>query len=83
MTILHIDSSINGDSSASRAISARVVEQLRGLNWGEEVIYRDLAAEPLPHLTLEAFADSSVVDEFLDADEVEDAAEVGLEMLER
>ena len=70
MTILHIDSSINGDKSASRAISARVVEQLRGLNWGEEVIHRDLAAEPLAHLTLDAFADTSVLDEFLAADTV-------------
>ena len=70
MTILHIDSSINGDNSASRAISARVVEQLKSLNWGEEVIYRDLAAEPLAHLTLDAFADTSVLDEFLAADTV-------------
>ena len=70
MTILHIDSSINGDNSASRAISARVVEQLQGMNWGEEVTYRDLATEPLAHLTLEAFADTSVLDEFLAADTV-------------
>jgi FMN-dependent NADH-azoreductase len=70
VTILHIDSSINGESSASRAISARVVEQLKGLNWGEEVIHRDLAAEPLAHLTLNAFADTSVLDEFLAADTI-------------
>ena len=70
MTILHIDSSINGENSASRAISARIVQQLKALNWGEEVIYRDLAAEPLPHLTLDAFADTSVLDEFLAADTV-------------
>ncbi len=70
MTILHIDSSINGDNSASRAISARIVDQLKGLDWGEEVIYRDLAAEPLAHLTLDAFADTSVLDEFLASDTV-------------
>jgi FMN-dependent NADH-azoreductase len=70
VTILHIDSSINGENSASRAISARIVQQLKALNWGEEVIYRDLAAEPLPHLTLDAFADTSVLDEFLAADTV-------------
>jgi FMN-dependent NADH-azoreductase len=70
VTILHIDSSINGDNSASRAISARVIEQLQALNWGQEVIYRDLAAEPLPHLTLDAFADTSVLDEFLAADTI-------------
>jgi FMN-dependent NADH-azoreductase len=67
VTILHIDSSINGDSSASRAISRSVFEQIKGANWGEQVIYRDLAADPLPHLTLDAFADTGVLDEFLAA----------------
>ena len=70
MTILHIDASINGDNSASRAISRSIVEQLKNAQWGEEVVYRDLAAEPLPHLTLDAFADSSVLDEFLAADTI-------------
>ena len=68
MTILHIDSSINGENSASRAISRSIVDQLKGSNWGEQIVYRDLAAEPLPHLTLDAFADTSVLDEFLGAD---------------
>ena len=70
MTILHIDSSINGENSASRAITAKIVEQLKSGQWGEEIVYRDLATAPLPHLTLEAFADSSVLDEFLEADTV-------------
>jgi FMN-dependent NADH-azoreductase len=70
VTILHIDASINGDNSASRAISRSIVEQLKNAQWGEEVVYRDLAAEPLPHLTLDAFADTSVLDEFLAADTV-------------
>jgi len=68
VTILHIDASINGENSASRAISKSIVDQVKGANWGEEVIYRDLAANPLSHLTLESFADTSVVDEFLGAD---------------
>jgi FMN-dependent NADH-azoreductase len=68
VTILHIDASINGDNSASRAITSSVVEQLKTAQWGEKIVYRDLAAEPLPHLTLEAFADSSVLDEFFAAD---------------
>jgi FMN-dependent NADH-azoreductase len=68
VTILHIDASINGENSASRAISKSIVDQVKGANWGQEVIYRDLAANPLPHLTLESFADTSVVDEFLGAD---------------
>ena len=70
MTILHLDASINGENSASRAISRSIVDQIRNAQWGEEVIYRDLAENPLPHLTLEAFADSSVVDQFLAADTV-------------
>ena len=70
MTILHIDASINGDNSASRAISSSIVDQLKSALWGEDVVYRDLAAEPLPHLTLDAFADTSVLDEFLAADAV-------------
>jgi FMN-dependent NADH-azoreductase len=70
VTILHIDASINGDSSASRTISRSIVEQVKGSNWGEELVYRDLAANPLPHLTLDAFADRSVLDEFLAADVV-------------
>lgn len=70
MTVLHIDSSINGENSASRALTRSIVDQLKGSNWGEEVVYRDLNAKPLPHLTLEAFADRSVLEEFLAADTV-------------
>ena len=66
MTTLHIDSSINGDNSASRAISRSIVDRLAT----DRLVYRDLVAEPLPHLTLDAFADSSVLDEFLSADTV-------------
>jgi len=66
VTILHIDSSITGDQSASRTITRSIVEQLTD----GDVIYRDLVSEPLPHLTLDAFADSSVLDEFLAADTV-------------
>jgi FMN-dependent NADH-azoreductase len=70
VTILHIDASINGETSASRAISRSIVNQLRSGQRGERVIRRDLAAEPLAHLTLDAFADSSVLDEFLTADTI-------------
>ena len=70
MTILHIDSSINGETSASRAISRSIVGQLRAVNPGADVVTRDLVGEPLPHLTLEAFADTSVLDEFLAAETV-------------
>ena len=68
MTILHIDSSINGENSVSRVLTRSMVDQLRAADPDAEVITRDLASAPLPHLTLEAFADSSTVDEFLAAD---------------
>lgn len=70
MTILHIDSSITGDNSVSRTISSAIVDALKRDNPGAEVIHRDLFDEPLPHLTLAAFADGSVLDEFLAADTV-------------
>ena len=70
MTILHIDASINGDNSASRQLTRSIVEKLKGAQWGETIIYRDLAANPLPHLTLDQFADSSVLDEFFAADTI-------------
>ena len=70
MTILHLDSSINGENSASRVLSRSIVEQLTSAQPDTGVVYRDLAANPLPHLTLDAFADSSVLDEFLAADTV-------------
>ena len=68
MTILHIDSSISGEKSASRAISRSIVDRVRRND--DSIIVRDLVADPLPHLTLDSFADSSVLDEFLDAETV-------------
>ena len=70
MTILHIDSSISGDQSATRQLTRSIVDQLKGAQWGERVVHRDLAANPLPHLTLASFADTSVLDEFLAADTI-------------
>ena len=70
MTILHIDSSINGVASASRAITGAIVAQLRGADPAARVIYRDLAANPIPHLTLDAFAANLDLDEFLGADTI-------------
>jgi len=70
MTILKIDSSINGENSASRSLTDSITRQLRASNWGEQLVTRDLVADPLPHLTFEAFADTSVLDEFLGADVV-------------
>jgi FMN-dependent NADH-azoreductase len=70
VTILHIDASINSDTSASRQLTKSIVDRLKGRGWHGQLVYRDLAADPLPHLTLDAFADSSIVDEFLATDTV-------------
>ena len=50
-TLLHIDASILGEHSASRKLSAAVVERLKAANSGLKLVYRDLAATPLPHLS--------------------------------
>jgi len=70
VTILHLDASINGENSASRTISRSLVDQLKAADPSATVVYRDLAANPLPHLTLDAFADTSVLDEFFAADTI-------------
>jgi FMN-dependent NADH-azoreductase len=51
MRLLHIDASILGANSASRQLSAAVLENLRELTPDLQVTYRDLAANPLPHLS--------------------------------
>jgi FMN-dependent NADH-azoreductase len=71
MQLLHLDSSILGDGSASRTVSAAVVERLRAVHPEITVTYRDLAADPIDHLTLEAFGAldrGADVQQFLDAD---------------
>jgi FMN-dependent NADH-azoreductase len=68
MKLLHIDSSITGENSVSRSVSATVTRQLEQAHPGIETTYRDLVAQPLDHLTLAAMADHSLVDEFLAAD---------------
>ena len=70
MTILHIDSSISGEASASRAISRSIVDRLVAEHPGAQIIGRDLVADPLPHMTLASFQDVEVLDEFLGADAV-------------
>jgi FMN-dependent NADH-azoreductase len=70
VTILHIDSSINGEGSASRAITAAIVDKLMASNWGGDPVYRDLVANPIPHLTLDAFAANLDLEEFLAADTI-------------
>ena len=70
MTILKIDSSITGETSVSRQLTAATLDQLRAQQPEASIVQRDLASEPLDHLTLGAFADTAVLDEFLAADTV-------------
>ena len=51
MKLLHIDASIQGANSASRQLSSAVVERLRRATPDLEITYRDLAADPLWHLS--------------------------------
>src|ERR1700728_3253059 len=48
--LLHIDSSIRGDASVSRKLSARAADVWRAAHPGGTVTYRDLGRDPLPHL---------------------------------
>lgn len=50
MKLLHIDSSIFGDASVSRQLSAAIVSEWSRRLPELEVIRRDLAVDPLPHL---------------------------------
>lgn len=79
MNLLHIDSSILGQNSASRELSAAIVARLRREVPDATVAYRDLASAPLPHLSGaslagtdpgEAAAAAATMDEFLAADVV-------------
>lgn len=70
MTILQIDSSITGDNSISRQLTRAITQQIAANTPGAQIVHRDLAAEPLEHLTLAGMADRTVLDEFLAADTV-------------
>lgn len=51
MKLLHVDGSILGDHSVSRAVSAAIVAHLKAGAPDLEVMYRDVAATPIPHLS--------------------------------
>jgi FMN-dependent NADH-azoreductase len=51
MKLLHLDSSVLGANSVSRQLSAAAVDRLRKDTPGLDVTYRDLAEQPLPHLS--------------------------------
>jgi len=56
MKLLHLDSSILGGNSASRKLSAAIVDQFTKATPGLDIISRDLALQPLSHLSGEHLA---------------------------
>lgn len=79
MRLLHIDSSIQGELSASRGLTREIVARWKAARPDVRVSYRDLAAQELPHLSqraftrvdeLEAARDAATLEEFLAADVV-------------
>ncbi|MES2056134.1 MAG: NAD(P)H-dependent oxidoreductase [Pseudomonadota bacterium] len=79
MKLLHIDSSILGENSVSRALSSSVVARLSAADSSLQLVRRDLAADPLVHYDLAAMAgdtpgpaaeSAAVLEEFLAADTV-------------
>ncbi|MED5613046.1 FMN-dependent NADH-azoreductase [Janthinobacterium sp. P210005] len=73
MNILHIDSSILGEQSLSRQLSAAIVARLQAAAPGAVAQYRDLAAQPLPQFTAapgaaDAAALSGALEQVLAAD---------------
>lgn len=77
MKLLHIDSSALGGYSVSRQLSASIVTELQRHHPDAQIVYRDLAAQPLDHWTPAADANDpgvrtnqEVMEEFLAADVV-------------
>ena len=74
MNLLHIDSSILGDHSSSRELSAAATAALVAGVPGLKVTYRDLVADPLPHYSAADLAalstgeNSETLDQFLTTD---------------
>ncbi len=71
MQLLHIDSSVLGPNSASRALSAEIVARQIALHPGINVVYRDLAADSALHLSsahLAAWQGGVIEDALLGAD---------------
>jgi FMN-dependent NADH-azoreductase len=48
--LLHIDSSVRGEASVSRRLTARAADRWRAAHPGGAVTYRDLGTGPIPHL---------------------------------
>jgi FMN-dependent NADH-azoreductase len=53
MKLLHLDASVLNDNSASRVLTAEIVQKLRAKHADLQVTYRDLAADAPAHLSAE------------------------------
>jgi hypothetical protein len=62
--LLHIDSSVLGEQSVSRRLTARPAERWRAARPCGTVTYRDLATDPIPHLDAETGAARHLPAEF-------------------
>ncbi|MHC6225493.1 FMN-dependent NADH-azoreductase [Pseudomonas sp. X10] len=67
MKLLHIDSSILGDNSASRQLSRSVVEAWKAADPSIEVTYRDLAADAISHFSAATLVAAGTPEEMRDA----------------
>ncbi|MEP9315568.1 FMN-dependent NADH-azoreductase [Pseudomonas sp. LABIM340] len=67
MKLLHIDSSILGDNSTSRQLSAELVAAWAAAEPGVEVTYRDLAADAISHLSSASLVAAGTPAELRDA----------------
>jgi FMN-dependent NADH-azoreductase len=67
MKLLHIDSSILGDNSASRQLSREVVEAWKAADPSIEVVYRDLAADAIAHFSAATLVAAGTPEDMRDA----------------
>lgn len=67
MKLLHIDSSILGDNSASRQLSSEVVKAWQAADSGLDVSYRDVAAEAIEHFSAATLVAAGTPAELRDA----------------
>ncbi|MGF6594495.1 FMN-dependent NADH-azoreductase [Pseudomonas sp. 2835] len=67
MKLLHIDSSILGDNSASRQLSRSVVEAWKAADPSLQVTYRDLAGDAISHFSAATLVAAGTPEELRDA----------------
>ena len=74
MQLLHIDASINGNNSASRKLTAQIVDAWKAKHEGTQVSYLDLVADAPNHFTSAAMAPRTGQSEGLSAEQVAENA---------